>query len=160
MSRRIVVETARAERGEHQWLETFNDSPSHGDEYNAITSLSWNGPRENQVGVLRYGKLPKLDLPSYLNYWYYHLKWGLEKEGMVSRLYAPNIYETNAEYIEEYFPYVTVERVLERRGWQMRDERQLEDGRVRYTWTKPERRDSVAESAKRLMTRIRRKEAT
>ena len=89
MSRRIVVETANRERGDHQWLETFNDSPSRGEEYDAVTSLSWNGPERNQEGTLRRGKRPKLDLPTYLNYWYYHIKWGVENEGMVSNCTCP-----------------------------------------------------------------------
>lgn len=160
MSRRIVVETARTERGDHQWLETFNDSPSRGDEYDAITSLSWNGSERNQEGTLRRGKLPKLDLPSYLNYWYYHLKWELEKEGLVSRLYVPNIYEADVEYIEKYFPYITVERILERREWRQTDEQRLEDGRIRYTWTKSQKHEPVRESAKRLVTKVRRRRVT
>lgn len=157
MLRRIVLETAKRERGEDQWLETFNDSPSRGDEYDAITSLSWNGPARNQEGTLRRGKLPKLDLPSYLNYWYYHIKWGLEKEGMVSRLYVPDIYDTETTYIEEYFPYITIERVLKGRGWRLDDVQRFEDGSARYTWTKPETQDAVTGAAKRLLTRMRRR---
>ena len=156
MPRRIVVETTVRECGEHQWLETFNDSPTRGEEYDAITSVSWNGPQHNREGALRRGRLPQLDLPTYLNYWYYHIKWGVEHEGMVSQLYAPDIYGTEAEHIEECFPYLTVERVLERRGWQLDDTRRFEDGSTRYTWTKSTRRESVSGSAKRLMAKMRR----
>lgn len=157
MPRRIVVETVIRECGEHQWLETFNDSPARGEEYDAVSSLSWNGPERNQEGTLRRGQLPKLDLPTYISYWYYHIKWDVEHEGMVSQLYASDIYGTEVGYIEEHFPYLTIERVLERRGWQLDEVQRFEDGSARYVWTKPNTRESVSGSAKRLVEKMRRR---